>query len=316
MKESKYLKGIFVGIVVIAVALMAIFAALVIYLNRPSNQDNASLDDIKESTEYISQYEVPTNEVTEIVPETETPLTSNIEDADNDTIPAYADEELSVRNIDKDEYLQLTTDEYKTLLASIDTVEECDLFLEKYGSSVDVLALRERLIREEGSATEDEDAQKCIEKLNNIFDDIAELNASNYQVLNGTADTDAFQNSFVSFLLKYDLYTEEFMADYAYYLSNLSINERLMEHVFTRCSYPYTPFFTEKFQLVQNIYCNGSSVMYVNDEKIIKVTIYTPDGDSYAYFKNYDGDWKIYFTEFTPVYGNGITAETYKNKTP
>lgn len=323
--ESKYLKGIFIGIIIIAVALIATFIALVIYLSRPSNTGNtASIDDIKESMEYIphSESQNDTNDTVAetsdtIVPEDEVPLTQSIEDADNDTIPTYADEELDFRNMTASEIykLQLNPDAYEALLDTIDTVEECDEFLAMVRDDTITLK-RQRLIRERECASEDADAQACIDKLNYVIRDIAELNASNYILMQGTADTDAFQNSFVSFLLRYDLYADEFMADYAYYLSELSINERVREHLYTRCSYPYTPFFTSHFQLIENIYCKGSEILYINDEKIIKVTIYTPDGDSYAYFKNYDGNWKIYFTEFTPIYGDGVTKDIYQNKTP
>lgn len=318
--EGKYLKGIFIGIVTIAVILLAAFIALVFYLNRPSSTDGtASIDTIKESIEYVPQSELPTNEIAEtVVTEEEVPLTQTIEDADNDSIPAYADEELDFRNMTATEIykLQLDPDAYNALLDTIDTVEECDEFLAIVGLEDTITLRKQKLLKERESASEDTDAQACIDKLNYIINDIAELNASNYILMTGTADTDAFQNSFISFLLPYDLYSDEFMADYAYYLSELSLDERIMEHVYTRCSYPYTPFFTDKCQLIENIYCKGSEIMYVNDEKIVKATIYTPDGDSYAYFKNYDGNWKIYHTEFTPVYGNGITKDIYKNKTP
>ncbi len=318
--EGKYLKGIFIGIVTIAVILMAAFIALVFYLNRSSNTDStASIDTVKESIEYVPQSELPTNEIAEtVVTEEEVPLTQTIEDADNDSIPAYADEELDFRNMTATEIykLQIDKEAYKALLDTIDTVEECDEFLSIVEREDTIRLKRQRLLRERESASEDTDAQVCIDKLNYIINDIAELNASNYILMTGTADTDAFQNSFISFLLPYDLYSDEFMADYAYYLSELSFDERLTEYAFTRCSYPYTPFFTRKFQLVENIYVKGSEVLYINDEKIVKATIYTPDGDSYAYFKNYDGNWKIYHTEFTPVYGNGITKDIYKNKTP
>ena len=319
---SKYLKGIFIGIVIIAVALIATFIALVIYLNKPSNTGNtASIDDIKESMEYIPHSESQNDTVAEatetIVQEDVVPLTQSIEDADNDTIPAYADEELDFRDMTASDIykLQLKPDAYEALLDTIVTVEDCDEFLAMVRDDT-IIAKRERLIRERECASEDADAQACIDKLNYVIRDIAELNASNFILMNGTADTDAFQNSFVSFLLRYDLYADEFMADYAYYLSELSYSERTDQYVFTKCSYPYTPFFTWRFQLVKNIYCKGSEIVYINDEKIIKVTIYTPDGDSYAYFKNYDGNWKIYFTEFTPIDGNGVTKDIYQNKTP
>lgn len=324
-KRIKVFKRNFYRDIIIAVALIATFIALVIYLNKPSNTGNtASIDDIKESMEYIphSESQNDTNdtvaETTEtIVQEDVVPLTQSIEDADNDTIPAYADEEFDFRNMTASEIykLQLNPDAYEALLDTIDTVEECDEFLAMVRDDT-IIAKRQLLIRERECASEDADAQACIDKLNYVIRDIAELNASNYILMQGTADTDAFQNSFISFLLRYDLYADEFMADYAYYLSELSIDERTTEHVYTRCSYPYTPFFEDNHLIKNLIYCKGSEIVYINDEKIVKVTIYTPDGDSYAYFKNYDGNWKIYFTEFTPIYGDGVTKDIYQNKTP
>lgn len=303
-ESGKYLKYIFIAMGVIGVLLLGILIVLVVKLNNPSiTQEPSQEESVTSSTSntYIPETDIPMTE--------ECSSTTTTELADDNSLPPYADDDT--QNGEDIYYDQAFLDE-------IDTLEECEAYLAQteYPSAT-IRDRYQQLLREEGSKTNDPDAQICIDKLNGVFEQIKSMIAENYIVINGTADTDAFQNSLVALALKFDLYSDNFMSDYAFYLSELSLTERLSEHVFTRCSYPYVPFVDAQFKLVENIYCNGSEVLTINDEKVVKVTIYTPDGDSYAYFKNFgDNNWKIYFTEFSPIYGNGITKDVYKNLTP
>lgn len=327
--SDKYLKGIFITLGIISFALIAFLIILVIFLNKPSKENKLnSFDETEKSEAFVSSYSVPADEIKDNTASTttniknseeEVPVTENTEIIDNDSIPAYADEDISIYNISKDDYFQLSLAEYKQLIASVTTIDECDLFIEKFGYAADIVSLRERLVREEGSETTDADAQICIDKFNSMVSELKSLKEQNYRVLNGTIDTNSFQNSFISFVLRFEIYSDSFMADYAAYISNLSLDERMSSHFFY-CSYPYVPFIGADYCLYDNIFCESNEILYINGEKIVKINIWSGWGggsESVAYFKDQgEGDWRIYFTEKILPEGKDYTKPEYKNMTP
>lgn len=163
-------------------------------------------------------------------------------------------------------------------------------------------------------SSSDPDEQLCIDTLYNILDIIYNQIEQDGGYLGYVTD-EGFANNIISSVLNLNLYSDEFMSDYAYYITNLNMDEKLNGD-YEHCSYPFVPFY-ERSTLSCRYVLVESEILYINNQKIVKILINAIHDQGYLYFRqNENNEWKVYFTERIPNEYTDTTKEIYRNMTP